>query len=134
MFVPASSCFVVNIEEIGSAVVTLKVTGGMAINPMSVAVIGRSTLLRCREKWRTLGRHGGIVARAGASLPALATRGDLSQLKGHANRALLTKIVRCWDNIAKYFGVRSSRGGDEVREMWFRFFYVQYRGDTMRPL
>ncbi|CAN0488831.1 unnamed protein product, partial [Ectocarpus sp. 12 AP-2014] len=47
-----------------------------------------------RGRWQTAGRHGGLVARAKASVPSLATRGDLVQLKGHADRVLMGKIAR----------------------------------------
>ena len=48
-------------------------------------------------------------------MPALATRGDLVQLKAHANRYLLAKIVRCWTTIAGAFGVEHHQAGNEVR-------------------
>lgn len=69
-----------------------------------------------RERWRTAGRHGDIVARTYASVPALATRGDLVQLKAHANRFLLAKLVRCWAAIAAAFGVEHHQAENEVRE------------------
>ena len=37
------------------------------------------------------------------------------QLKAHANRYLLAKIVRCWTTIAGAFGVEHHQAGNEVR-------------------
>eukprot|EP00752_Nemacystus_decipiens_P014275 g12696.t1 len=67
-----------------------------------------------RARWHTAGRHGGIVARAQASVPALATRGDLVQLKEHADRVLIGKLVRCWGTLADFFGVEHTDGTHEV--------------------
>lgn len=70
-----------------------------------------------RERWRTAGRHGGIVSRANASLPALSTRGDLGLLKTHADLMLLAKLSRRWRKIAEAFGVKldPKSYGDHVR-------------------
>ncbi|CAM9303091.1 unnamed protein product, partial [Ectocarpus fasciculatus] len=67
-----------------------------------------------RGRWKTAGRHGGLVARAKASVPSLATRGDLVQLKGHADRVLIGKIARCWATVAGFFGVKPAHGANEV--------------------
>ncbi|CAN0281933.1 unnamed protein product, partial [Ectocarpus sp. 12 AP-2014] len=67
-----------------------------------------------RGRWQTAGRHGGLVARAKASVPSLATRGDLVQLKGHADRVLMGKIARCWATVAEFFGVKPAHDANEV--------------------
>eukprot|EP00904_Undaria_pinnatifida_P007595 jgi/Undpi1/3966/HiC_scaffold_16.g07334.m1 len=67
-----------------------------------------------RERWRTIGRHGDIVARTNASMPALATRGYLVQLKAHANRFLFAKLVRCWSTIASAFGAEHHQAENEI--------------------
>lgn len=47
-------------------------------------------------------------------MPALATRGDLVQLKEHADRVLIGKLVRCWGTLAEFFGVEHTHGTHEV--------------------
>ncbi len=47
-------------------------------------------------------------------MPALATRGDLVQLKEHADRVLIGKLVRCWDKVAGFFGVEHCQDDYEV--------------------
>lgn len=47
-------------------------------------------------------------------MPALATRGDLVQLKEHADRVLIGKLVRCWGTLAEFFGLEHTHGTHEV--------------------